>query len=135
MQSIYNIQLQWTRRYCKCFFNSKKTAFKNNINVDIVPLFESVQDLENAESILGELFSEESYRFHLKQRRNTQTVMLGFSDGTKDGGYITANWKILQARKKSCHLVKKHGLDIVFLMEGVDHQQEEEEKLMIIILP
>jgi phosphoenolpyruvate carboxylase len=60
------------------------------------------------------LFSEKSYRIHLKQRENTQTVMLGFSDGTKDGGYITANWKILQARKKIMTLGRKYQINIIF---------------------
>ena len=96
------------------FLLAKKTAFKKNISIDFIPLFESVQDLENAENILKVLFSHEAYRTHLKQRDNTQTVMLGFSDGTKDGGYITANWKILQAREKIMILSKKHGIDIIF---------------------
>ena len=96
------------------FLLAKKTAFKKNVSIDFIPLFESVQDLENAENILDVLFSDEVYKRHLKQRQNTQIVMLGFSDGTKDGGYITANWKILQARKKIMTLGKKHAIDIIF---------------------
>lgn len=96
------------------FLLAKKTAFKKNVSIDFIPLFESVKDLENAKNILKILFNEEAYRVHLKQRQNTQTVMLGFSDGTKDGGYITANWEILQARKKIMILGKKYGVDIVF---------------------
>ena len=96
------------------FFLAKGTAFNKEISIDFIPLFESVQDLENAESILEELFTDKTYLKHLKQRNNTQTVMLGFSDGTKDGGYITANWKILQARKVIMALGKRQGLDIIF---------------------
>ena len=96
------------------FLLAKKTAFKKSISIDFIPLFESVRDLENASNILKMLFSEKSYRIHLKQRENTQTVMLGFSDGTKDGGYITANWKILQARKKIMTLGRKYQINIIF---------------------
>jgi len=96
------------------FFLAKGTAFNKEVSIDFIPLFESVQDLENAEAILEELFTDKTYLKHLKQRNNTQTVMLGFSDGTKDGGYITANWKILQARKVIMALGKRQGLDIIF---------------------
>jgi phosphoenolpyruvate carboxylase len=96
------------------YFLAKQTAFKQSIKVDFIPLFESVQDLDNAQHILEVLFSEKNYMSHLKKRKNTQTIMLGFSDGTKDGGYITANWKILQARKKIINLSKKYKVDIIF---------------------
>ena len=96
------------------FFLAKGTAFNKEVSIDFIPLFESVQDLENAEAILEELFTDKTYLKHLKQRNNTQTVMLGFSDGTKDGGYITANWKILQARNVIMALGKRQGLDIIF---------------------
>ena len=96
------------------FFLAKGTAFKKNITIDFIPLFESVKDLENADIILDEIFQDNTYKKHLNQRKSIQTIMLGFSDGTKDGGYITANWKILQARKSILKIGKKHNIDIIF---------------------
>ena len=43
---------------------------------------------------MDKIYSNDAYREHLSYRNNEQTIMLGFSDGTKDGGYLTANWKI-----------------------------------------
>lgn len=84
------------------------------LNMDIVPLFESIQDLENAKDIMRELYSHPIYRQHLSHRNNQQTIMLGFSDGTKDGGYTTANWEIFKAKKSLTDLSKEYGVDVVF---------------------
>ena len=68
--------------------------------LDIVPLFETIEDLANAEKVMNEIYSIPAYRDHLKSRGNKQTIMLGFSDGTKDGGYLRANWSIFNAKEK-----------------------------------
>ena len=67
----------------------------NDSKVDVVPLFESVSDLENSYEVMDKVYSNKLYRDHLKKRGDVQTIMLGFSDGTKDGGYLTANWSCL----------------------------------------
>jgi phosphoenolpyruvate carboxylase len=67
---------------------------EEDMNVDIVPLFETVEDLQHAEAIMNSLYENEVYLRHLKRRNRRQTIMLGFSDGTKDGGYLMANWSI-----------------------------------------
>src|SRR5690606_19755252 len=85
-----------------------------NPSVDIVPLFESVDDLQNAHLILEKLYTNESYRAHLKQRKNKQTVMLGFSDGTKDGGYLMANWSIFKAKETITEISRKYGIKVIF---------------------
>ena len=85
-----------------------------NPSVDIVPLFESVDDLQNAHTILEQLYTNESYRNHLKQREDKQTVMLGFSDGTKDGGYLMANWSIFKAKENITEMSRKFGIKVVF---------------------
>jgi len=64
---------------------------EEHISLDIVPLFETIDDLINAADVMQELYSLPAYKEHLKRRKNTQTIMLGFSDGTKDGGYLMAN--------------------------------------------
>ncbi|HTK38678.1 MAG TPA: phosphoenolpyruvate carboxylase [Pyrinomonadaceae bacterium] len=82
--------------------------------VDIVPLFETITDLKNAAGVMRELYEYEPYREHLERRRNTQTVMLGFSDGTKDGGYLMANWSIYKAKSELTEVSKEHGIDVIF---------------------
>ncbi len=83
-------------------------------SMDIVPLFESVDDLRNAPEIFETLFAMPKYYSHLQNRGMQQTVMLGFSDGTKDGGYVTANWEIFQLRHRLYALAKKCGVTLTF---------------------
>ncbi|MCK5101237.1 MAG: phosphoenolpyruvate carboxylase, partial [Cyclobacteriaceae bacterium] len=89
-------------------------GFENNIRVDIIPLFETVDDLMNAASIMEQLYSNKAYINHLKQRKNQQTIMLGFSDGTKDGGYLMANWSIFKAKESLTEISRKHGIKVIF---------------------
>jgi phosphoenolpyruvate carboxylase len=60
------------------------------------------------------LYENETYRKHLAQRNNTQTIMLGFSDGTKDGGYLMANWSIYKAKEELTSLSRKYNIQVVF---------------------
>lgn len=85
-----------------------------NPTVDIVPLFEVIDDLQMASSIMEHLYSNECYAAHLKKRGNKQTVMLGFSDGTKDGGYLMANWGIYKAKESITRMSRKYGIKVVF---------------------
>ena len=87
---------------------------KEDITVDIIPLFETVDDLQNAGAIMEELYTNAVYSDHLKRRNNTQTIMLGFSDGTKDGGYFMANWGIYKAKEELTAISKKYNIDVVF---------------------
>ena len=82
--------------------------------VDVVPLFEVIDDLQNAASIMEQLYNCEEYRKHLKNRGNQQTVMLGFSDGTKDGGYLMANWSIYKAKEQITAISRKFGIKVIF---------------------
>ena len=82
--------------------------------LDVVPLFESIDDLEHAETILGRLLELPVYRAVLERRRQRQVVMVGFSDGTKDGGYLTANWSIRQAKRRLTTLGRREGIRLVF---------------------
>jgi phosphoenolpyruvate carboxylase len=85
-----------------------------NPTVDIVPLFESVDDLQNAHSIMEQLYQNSVYRNHLKERKDQQTVMLGFSDGTKDGGYLMANWSIFKAKEMITKISREYGIKVIF---------------------
>ena len=84
------------------------------LTVDIVPLFETVEDLQHAAGVMEELYDNPVYRKHVQQRGNTQTIMLGFSDGTKDGGYLMANWGIYKAKEELTSISRKYGIDVVF---------------------
>jgi len=82
--------------------------------LDIVPLFETIDDLANAGSIMQTLYAIPEYRAHLAQRGNKQTIMLGFSDGTKDGGYLRANWSIFRAKETLTAIAAPFGVIVVF---------------------
>jgi len=84
------------------------------LTVDIVPLFESVRDLENAGDSMRRLYANFTYREHLRNRGNRQTVMLGFSDGTKDGGYLMANWAIFRAKEDLTAVSREAGVEVIF---------------------
>lgn len=86
----------------------------DNLELDVVPLFETIDDLANASVIMEELYSIPAYRDHLSRRNNRQTIMLGFSDGTKDGGYLRANWSIFRAKESLTAVARKHGLKAIF---------------------
>tara|TARA_B100000575_G_scaffold31955_1_gene21525 strand:- start:11820 stop:14390 length:2571 start_codon:yes stop_codon:yes gene_type:complete len=82
--------------------------------VDIIPLFETITDLKKSKQILKKLYGVKLYQNHLKSRNSRQIVMLGFSDGTKDGGYIMANWSIYKAKESLSQLSCKFNFDISF---------------------
>ncbi len=84
------------------------------IQVDIVPLFETIDDLRNAGPIMEFLYNLPVYRNHLMRRGNRQTIMLGFSDGTKDGGYLMANWSIYKAKEELTTLSRHYDLEVLF---------------------
>ena len=92
----------------------KLVAFQGDLTVDIGPLFETITDLENAPSVMEKLYSNPGYAAHLKLRKNRQTIMLGFSDGTKDGGYLMANWAIYKAKEKLTTISRNHGVTVIF---------------------
>ena len=84
------------------------------LTIDIVPLFETIEDLQNAGQVMQALYENEIYRRHLQERQNVQTIMLGFSDGTKDGGYLMANWSIYKAKETLTAISKQYDLEVVF---------------------
>ena len=89
-------------------------AKKDKLHLDIVPLFETIEDLAHAPTVMKALYSVPGYREHLESRGNKQTIMLGFSDGTKDGGYLRANWSIFRAKENLTMLSREYGITAVF---------------------
>lgn len=91
-----------------CGWADKKITF------DIVPLFETMKGMDNAENTMQKLFALNEYRAHVKNREEKQTIMLGFSDGTKDGGYLKANWSILKTKESLSGVCGKNQIDAIF---------------------
>ncbi len=87
---------------------------KDSLSVDFVPLFETVNDLKDAAEIMERLYTHPFYKAHLAKRGNMQTIMLGFSDSTKDGGYLMANWSIYKAKVELTAMARKYGIDLAF---------------------
>ena len=79
-------------------------------NLQIVPLFETIEDLQVASSILENLFTLQIYREHLVRCGNEQMVMIGYSDSNKDGGYVMANWALYQGQENITKVAQKHDV-------------------------
>jgi phosphoenolpyruvate carboxylase len=80
--------------------------------VDIVPLFETIDDLHAAPGIIESLFRNAEYRKHLEQRGNRQQIMLGYSDSNKDGGYLASNWSLHTAQRALSSVCREHGIEM-----------------------
>ena len=89
-------------------------GFENELPVDVIPLFETVEDLQNAAAVMRTLYTNRTYRYHLEKRKNKQTIMLGFSDGTKDGGYLMANWGIFKAKEALTKISRAFDIEVIF---------------------
>jgi len=87
---------------------------EKEITFDIVPLFETMIGMDGAEATMQHVFDLSEYKDHLNRRNNTQTIMLGFSDGTKDGGYLKANWSILKTKEVLSSVCSKNEIKAIF---------------------
>jgi phosphoenolpyruvate carboxylase len=80
--------------------------------LDVVPLFETVADLHAAPDTLERLFTNPAYARHLVARGGRQTVMVGYSDSNKDGGYLTANWELHLAQRSIASVCQRHNIGL-----------------------
>lgn len=87
---------------------------KEDMTFDIVPLFETMIGMQKSEAVMQSLFETPEYRAHLRRRGNRQNIMVGFSDGTKDGGFIKANWSIFEMKESLSILCEKYKIEPVF---------------------
>lgn len=81
-------------------------------DVDIVPLFETIDDLKAAPGIMEAVFHNPEYRRHLTARGMRQQIMLGYSDSNKDGGYLASNWNLYTAQKALADVCARHGVEL-----------------------
>ena len=84
----------------------------DTLHVNIIPLFETIEDLRSCGPIMDALFAIPYYRQLLAHRGNTQEVMLGYSDSNKDGGYVTANWELYKAELELVKVFSKYGIEL-----------------------
>ena len=73
---------------------------RHRARANIIPLFETIEDLEHADTVMRELFAIPLYRDLLASRQDVQEVMLGYSDSNKDGGYLMSQWALYAAEKR-----------------------------------
>lgn len=78
--------------------------------IDIVPLFETVDDLQAAPGIMSDLFANPVYAKHLQERNSQQQIMIGYSDSNKDGGFLQANWKLFTAQRRIAETCTQHNV-------------------------
>jgi phosphoenolpyruvate carboxylase len=82
--------------------------------VDVVPLFETIDDLDRAGGLLEAAFASRVYRMHLAARGDFQEIMLGYSDSNKDGGYWMANWALEKGHERLAVVCREAGIDFRF---------------------
>jgi phosphoenolpyruvate carboxylase len=81
---------------------------------DIVPLFEKIRDLACADDTLAAILDEPAWQEHLARRGNRQVVMVGYSDSTKDGGYLAACWGLQTAQERLHEVAAARGVHVTF---------------------
>ncbi len=79
-------------------------------SLNIVPLFETIDDLRNCAQIMDQLLSLPDYRNLVHGRGSLQEVMLGYSDSNKDGGFVTSGWELYKAEISLIKVFQKHGV-------------------------
>ncbi len=80
--------------------------------LQIVPLLETVEDLHHAPELLNRLFETPAYREHVRTCGNRQRLMLGYSDSSKDGGYLTSCWELYKAQEALHAVAKAAGVEL-----------------------
>ena len=80
------------------------------LDVNIIPLFETIGDLQNAAGVMDRLFAIPAYMGLLASRRKEQEVMLGYSDSNKDGGFLTSGWELYKAEIGLVDTFARHGV-------------------------
>ena len=78
--------------------------------IDIVPLFETIEDLVNAPRVMESLYASPAYARHLALSDRTQQIMIGYSDSNKDGGYLRANWMLYSAQGELASVSETAGV-------------------------
>ena len=81
--------------------------------IDILPLFETIEDLRSCDEVMQNLFTNDSYSKHLSIRKNIQKIMIGYSDSNKDGGIVTSNYELYKGQKKLKQICDENKIDLI----------------------
>jgi phosphoenolpyruvate carboxylase len=82
--------------------------------LDIVPLFETIDDLHRSDTLMRAIFASPEYARHLKTRGDFQEIMLGYSDSSKDGGFLAANWALQDTQSRLAHVCEENHVRLRF---------------------
>ena len=82
--------------------------------VQIVPLFETIEDLENSNEIMKQYLGYDIVKRWIKNSNNYQEIMLGYSDSNKDGGYLSSGWTLYKAQNELTKIGEERGIKITF---------------------
>ncbi len=85
---------------------------EGQLDVDIVPLFETIGDLQRCGDVMETVFGQPEYRRLLASRDDVQEVMLGYSDSNKDGGYLTSTWELYKAELALIETYRRHDVGL-----------------------
>ena len=85
---------------------------QSELDINIVPLFETVDDLRRCADVMDVVFSVPEYRSLLESRGQLQEVMLGYSDSNKDGGFFTSGWELYKAEINLMEVFQRHGVKL-----------------------
>ncbi len=80
--------------------------------LQVVPLFETIEDLRSSSRLMAELFEIHPYRLQLRAWGRRQQIMLGYSDSNKDGGFVASSWELYQAQRALASLGSSHGVEL-----------------------
>ncbi len=80
----------------------------------VIPLFETIDDLQRAEPIMLDLFEQPVVRRMMRERGSVQEIMLGYSDSNKDGGFLCSNWELAKAQKRLAEVGRVKKVRISF---------------------
>ncbi len=80
--------------------------------LDVIPLLESTDALTGAAALLDSLLADPAYREHLRARGDAQEVMLGYSDSSKESGFLAANWQLYRAQEVLAATARRHGVTL-----------------------
>jgi len=91
-----------------------QSRYAPGVSMNLVPLFETIRDLRRAPEVLFSLFSQPAYRDYLRQHGDLQVVCIGYSDSTKDGGYVAANWWLYRSQQRMQQVAAEFGVELRF---------------------
>jgi len=83
-------------------------------DLNVVPLFETIDDLQGCDELMRELFANPAYQLQLQARGQFQEIMLGYSDSSKDGGYLAANWSLHSTQARLAEICREAGVTLRF---------------------